>query len=133
MVRLRKLLAGNHEDLGRYGLGEVRTLRDYERYAGIDFKGTLERSLIKQPTRFVRRVTLDTRDIEAREDYECWVFCLMDDEEAELYRDDIVDPELLAKKRATIDIDAELEDTPTKYLLWPKAPDGWGPRLIYDL
>jgi hypothetical protein len=26
-------------DLGEFGLGQERTLRDYERYAGIDFKG----------------------------------------------------------------------------------------------
>jgi len=133
MVRLKKLLTGKHEELGRYGLGSVRSLSDYEKYADIDFMGTLERGVIKRPTRFTHRLTLDTRDIEDREDYECWVFCLMDDEEGELYRDDIVDPELLTKRSATIDIDAQLEDTPTKYLLWPKAPEGWGPRLIYDL
>jgi len=57
----------------------------------------------------------------------------MDDDEGELYRDDIVDQELLTKKRAAIEIDAELEDTPTKYLLWPKTREGWGPRLVYHV
>ena len=52
----------------------------------------------------------------------------MDDEEGELYREDIFDPELLSKKRAAINIEAELKEIPTKYLLWPKAPEGWGPR-----
>ena len=38
--RLRRLLFGDGgEDLGRFGLGEERTLRDYEIYAGIDFAG----------------------------------------------------------------------------------------------
>jgi hypothetical protein len=36
--KLRKLLySDGSEHLGRYGLGEVRTLRDYEVYAGFDF------------------------------------------------------------------------------------------------
>jgi hypothetical protein len=133
VVRMKKLLTGKHKDLGTYGLGSVRGLEDYEKYAGIDFKGTLERGQEKRPTQFSRRVTLNTQDIEDRDDYECWVFCLMDDEEEELYRDDIVDQELLTKQRAAIDIDVKLEDTPTKYLLWPKSREGWGPRLVYDL
>lgn len=36
MVRLGKLV--NNEDLGKYGSGSVRTVQDYEKYAGINFK-----------------------------------------------------------------------------------------------
>lgn len=45
--RLRHLLKeeDNHIDLGEYGLGNVRSHRDYELYAGIDFKNrTLDSS-----------------------------------------------------------------------------------------
>jgi hypothetical protein len=34
--RLRKLIEGG--DLGKYGLGDIRTLEDYEDFAGVDFK-----------------------------------------------------------------------------------------------
>jgi Glycosyltransferase (GlcNAc) len=39
--RMRKLLQeeNNDEDISGYGLGTVRTHRDYELYAGIDFAG----------------------------------------------------------------------------------------------
>lgn len=39
-ARMRSLLMGTKEvaDLGRYGLGSARSLEDYERYAGVDFK-----------------------------------------------------------------------------------------------
>lgn len=39
-ARMRSLLTMTNEvpDLGRYGLGTVRSLQDYERYAGVDFK-----------------------------------------------------------------------------------------------
>lgn len=36
MVRLRKLI--HNEDLDKYGLGTVRTLAEYEMYAGLNFK-----------------------------------------------------------------------------------------------
>jgi hypothetical protein len=36
MERLRKLIKG--EDLGIYGLGNVRTIEDYGNFAGVDFK-----------------------------------------------------------------------------------------------
>jgi hypothetical protein len=36
MERLRRLIEGG--DLGNYGLGTIRTLNEYEQYAGIDFK-----------------------------------------------------------------------------------------------
>lgn len=40
-LRLRQMLHGesNDMDITGFGLGEVRSLADYERYAGIDFRG----------------------------------------------------------------------------------------------
>jgi hypothetical protein len=36
MVRLKKLIEG--EDLGEYGLGNVRTIEEYENFAKINLK-----------------------------------------------------------------------------------------------
>lgn len=42
LARLRALFSGDHASLGKYGLGDVRSLAEFERHADINFRELLE-------------------------------------------------------------------------------------------
>ncbi|MGV6826802.1 MAG: GlcNAc-transferase family protein [bacterium] len=134
LQRLEYLLLGEHHRLGRYGLGDARTLQDFEQYAGLSFSDVIERrNRTANPELFQRTLRLNTHAIAPREDYECWVFCLLDEEDQELYRLDISDPDILSHRTNTIYISEVLDGVPDKYMLWPKTPDGWGSKTFYPI
>ncbi len=117
VARLQDLLLGRHEMLGRYGLGNQRTLHEFEEYAGLDFQERVNRK--ETPTEFCREIDLDTSNIELRNDYLYWIFTLLDDDDQEIYRYDITNPDLLGMRRNKIKIEASLPDRPFSYVLWP--------------
>ena len=131
--RLHTLLVGDASGLGRFGLGTERTVADYEAYSGLDFARRLE-DRVPEPTHLKLDLKLDTSEIEPRDDWELWVFALFNEDEIEIHRDDIYDPDVLSGKRRKVKLDVELYDRPTRYILWPKSHGGdWGPRLEFDL
>ncbi|MGA8261979.1 MAG: GlcNAc-transferase family protein [Arenicellales bacterium] len=133
LSRLDTLLLHDHTVLGKYGLGNERSLSDYEDYAGINFARTAARRVLGERTvHFRGTLRLDTSEIERRDDYEFWVFCLLNDDDVEMYRHDIIDAEVLRHARDTIELDVALPDQPTRYMLWPKHRE-WGRRLYYPL
>lgn len=115
--RLHTLLLGDHTLLGKHGLGTVRTLSDFEQYAGMDFKARAAR--VPTPMRFTRTIELDVSGIEDRNDYQFWIFTLRSVDDVELYRRDIDDPDVLSKKVLQISVDEYLDDEPFDYMLWP--------------
>lgn len=130
--RLATLFLGDHTELGRYGLGKKRSLDEFETYAGINFFERANRQGI--PTFYSDRIKLRVDDIKSLDDYEFWVFCLLNTDEEELYRSDIHDEAILSKRTAEIEVEAQLTDQPAKYMLWPKSrSEGWGAKLVYDL
>ncbi|MGB5706321.1 MAG: GlcNAc-transferase family protein, partial [Arenicellales bacterium] len=131
--RLEKLLLHDSNDLEQYGLGKERTLKDYEQYANICFSEVLERRKLAKPEiPFHHRIRLNTSEIEVRNDYHYWVFCLLNEEDIEIYRQDIKDPDVLNHRVNEIAINTLLPSMPTQYKLWPKHRE-WGPELIYPL
>lgn len=133
LKRLDTLLLGDHQDLGKYGLGPVNSVADFEHHAGIDFAGAKARKFRKDAVHFKRTIDLRVDEIPDRDDYDLWVFSLFDDDEREVYRNDINDPDVLNKRRLSVEVDAELDSLPTHYLLWPHSEDGFGPRLVYPI
>jgi hypothetical protein len=131
--RLHTLLLGDATSLGPHGLGSVRTVAQYEAYAGLDFAARRRAGLDRPPARFRRLLPLDVDAIPARDDYDLWVFTLMDADGTELFRRDLKDPALLAHRTRAINLDLALEAAPARYMLWPRSDDGWGPRIVRDL
>lgn len=131
--RLRTLLLGDATTLGPHGLGSVRTVAEYETYAGLDFAGRQPVHRDSPSVRFRRLVALDLDAVPVRDDYDLWVFALLDADGTELFRRDLQDPELLARRARVMNLDLTLEHQPVQYLLWPRSADGWGPRIIRDL
>lgn len=117
--RLNTLLLGDHESLGKYGLGQSRSLSDFEQYTGINFRESADRQ--PTPLRFTRRIELDVSRIEDRDDYRYWIFTLNNVDDKEIFRHDIHDQEVLSKDVRFIELDEDLEDEPVSYMLWPYA------------
>ena len=115
--RIYQLLVGDHELLGKYGLGATRSLTDFEQYVEIDFS---ERILRKpKPTHFRKTIEIDVSKIEDRDDYVYWIFTLKNIDEKEIYRHDIVDKRILRKQIRKVDVDEHLDDEPVSYMVWP--------------
>jgi hypothetical protein len=115
--RLHSLLIGDHALLGKYGLGEQRSLAEFEAYAQINFQARIDRKPIK--THFKKNIELDYSGIAERNDYDFWIFTLRSIEDEELYRRDLYEMEFLSMQANTLEIDERLEDKPISYMLWP--------------
>ncbi|GJL82581.1 MAG: glycosyl transferase [marine bacterium B5-7] len=130
--RLQHLVLGRDHELIPYGLGPNRTLEEFETYADICFRERAERQ--RNPVDYLKTLQLNTSEIDARDDYQYWIFCLLDEDDEELYRYDIKDDRILTKCADHVEIQTRLTDTPVQYLLWPySSRDGFGPRLVYPL
>ncbi len=130
--RLQRLVLGRHNELGRYGLGPHRTVEEFEAYADISFASRARQR--STPVDFCGVLRLDTREIEARDDYLYWIFCLLDEDEAEVYQCSITDQRILKRLTDRVEIRTRLPNRPVSYLLWPFSErDGYGPRLVYPL
>jgi len=153
--RLRKLLKeeDSDDDLGTFGLGSVRTHRDYELYAGIDFRGRrLHREALegKDPpcsyidenqweASFKRAYALTLRwkvdAIRQCEDNQFIYFGIESKSGSVLYRYDAPpeSPEtqwLTDQKRVEI----QASEEPAKLVVWPYSRSrGWLRRVEYPL
>ncbi|MEP6671434.1 MAG: GlcNAc-transferase family protein [Chthoniobacter sp.] len=153
--RLRKMLReeDNEEDVTGYDLGTVRTHREYELYAGIDFaRRRLHKETVQgaePPSTYVNdaqweesfvsehKVTLqwDTAQIEKCDDYQFIYFGVEDDLGNVLFRHDATpeSPEAtlsIAKKVVSI----RSAYKPSKLVVWPVSKSrGWLKRVDYAL
>ena len=132
--RLEKLFLGDHTELGKHGLGKIRTLAQFEDYAEVRFNDAIELRKQGGETRlFKTAIKLNTYAIERRTDYESWVFYLFDEEDRELCRIDITDPEIIVDRVDRLEIEQEITGIPARYMIWPKTADGWGEKYNYPL
>jgi len=155
-VRLRHMLReeDNGIDLGIYGLGNVRTHAEYERYAGIDFaKRRLQQQTvdgIDPPCKyegeeawensFTRVSNLVLRwnydDVEKADDYDFWAVCIEDRQGNVIARADL-NPENGAEHLAfcknTHEVKIKSPGKPFKWVLWPHSKSrGWLTRKDYE-
>jgi glycosyltransferase involved in cell wall biosynthesis len=131
--RLEELFLGDHTRLGKYGLGDKRTLEQYENYADIRFGEVIERRRKGFPHLFNKTISLDTNELERHEDYEFWILSLLDKEERVIHRHDIHDPDILNFRKDKVTIEATTKGIPTYYRIWPKTSAGWGHKYTYPL
>lgn len=153
--RLRKMLReeDNDADIGEYGLGAVRTHRDYELYAGIDFaKRRLHRETVQglePPCSYVddaqweRAFLSDYRlalrwkieDIEKCEDYHFIYFGIEDASGNVLFRYDASstapETQLVSDSK---EVQFSASSAPAKLVIWPVSRSkGWLKKVTYAL
>lgn len=144
-IRLKKLLnidgIENDLDFGEYGLGSVRTLQDYEKYAGINFKSrgvqqhTLSNKLPPNPQLddpllyeksfkniFKHCINIHTSQVPYN-DYKFWAVIFEDETGKSLFREDLSSEDI--KKLDNSDNFYKIWKTfeyvkkPYKYIVWP--------------
>jgi len=151
--RTRKLLGINNERFKKgfkykYGLGTVRSLKEYEAYAGVRFKDrsvqqfTLDKHHPPNPSFKTKKAynasflnifkhCIDLAfDAVPQEEFACWAVAYKDKDGNELYRYDI-QPEHIKnltnpKKEDYIKIWTEFSTTsqPTSWVVWPNTKEG---------
>lgn len=135
-----------------YGLGSERSLRDYETYAGINFRrqcvhaNTLEG--LEPPSsrlwnwedagplceRREGTVWLDTKSLVPDRRSTFWYFGLHDECGVELLRIDLTDPQVLAGKLRAIPVRFWSARPPMTYTLIPhRKRGGWGESIVCKL
>jgi len=154
LLRNRKLFEMDGEkrdiDFGPYGFGKERTLRDYEKYAGILFG---ERSVQKETLDNVEPPNSCEHDTEEEwensfcrifkhcidipyeavplDDYHFWCVVLRDEEGKEIYREDASDQDITRMKNdpdgyCKVWVDAVLDKKPHSWMIWPNSrSQGW--------
>jgi len=153
-LRLRKLLGVdgivNDIDFGPYGLGTVRSLGDYERYAGIEFKTrgvqqyTLDHSLppnpplaLMDPYLYVFKHCIDIHCSELPyDDYKFIAVIFETRDNQQLFRQDVVENELrdlMAQSGDFYQIWRSFTYTdqiPYRYVVWPfSEKHGWCKKM----
>lgn len=158
--RLRHMLQeeDNGIDLGEYGLGTVRSHRDYELYAGIDFgsrqlhpkakKGIDPPTTTEEETEWVEPVVLtksinlnwDDRWLDLRSQVDCtctlqFMYLGIEDISGKvLFREDITDEDILKGTVRERLITLEEEVKPHKAVLWfYEQTKGWLNRVDINL
>ena len=154
----RKLFGMDGEgptDLGKYGFGPHRTLRDYEIYAGIRFENrsvqqyTIDKNYPPNPTIyeteqewkdsflsiFKHCIDLDYKLV-PEQDYEFWVVAFHDKNDETIYRQDADINEI---KRIMTDPDGygkiwrqfQTAEKPAYWVVWPYSKSkGWCDRIM---
>mgnify|MGYP000311380613 CR=1 FL=1 len=140
-------------DFGKYGFGTIRTLNEYEKYAGISFKKravqqyTLDNKLPPNPqysveeeyekswlTIFKHCIDIGFNEV-PENDYDVWVTAFEDIDGMELYRKDVSEDEIQQLKTNSqeyIKIWREFNTIkkPYKYIFWPHSKSkGWINRM----
>jgi hypothetical protein len=154
----RKLFGMDGEgtmDMGKYGFGPIRTLREYEIYAGIRFDNrsvqqyTLDKNYPPNPTMFETEeewkasfatifkhcIDLDYKLVPEK-DYEFWVVAFHDSKDETIYREDadineinriMNDPDGYGKIWRTF----QTANKPAYWVVWPYSKSkGWCDRIM---
>lgn len=161
-LRNRKLFGMDGEtqdiDFGKYGFGNIRTLRDYERYAGLSFKRraiqkhVLEHKAPPDPNQFSDEEIFESGflsifkhcidvgyDRVPEKDYDFWVVAFHDKNDETLFRKDadkneiqmmMNDPDKYCKIWREFPTDIK----PHYWVVWPHSESkGWCERITGNL
>lgn len=153
-TRLADLVAGR---LKEFGLGNARTVRDFELYSGIDMNNRrIQRSTsmgVDPPCKYENEeqwnndymkdysitVAWDNNEIEKCEDYDYWYFAVEDENDQTLFRQDLrmeQDADLISFKKNFKKIVFRVigTKTPKKLCVWPVSKSkGWLKKSKFDL
>lgn len=157
-LRNRKLFGMDGEiqdiDFGKYGFGPVRSLQDYERYAGINFKlrsiqqYTADKKYPPNPVLteeeyekswlriFKHCIDIGYHDV-PENDYDVWVVAFEDENGNELHRRDVSEEEINnyfnnkeTEEYIKIWREFHTDTHPKKWIFWPHSKSkGWINRI----
>lgn len=141
---------GTEIDFGEYGFGSVRTLKDYEKYAGMKFsKRSVTQELLddelpsfdnlnitdeefekKLLSIFKHCIDIDKSRIPNKTDYDFWCVAFKDENDKEIYRQDAnkeeIDKILKQNDKYQIWRSFENKSVPFSWVVWPHSvSDGW--------
>ena len=140
-------------DKCEYGLGNERTLEDYEKYAGVLFEKrqlqqyTLDNKYPPNPTytteqeynssflNFFKHCIDIGYDLVPLDDYTCWAVAFEDVDGNEIYREDALPDEINRMKNDTDNYcklwrQFNTDVPPYKWIVWPHSKSqGWMDRL----
>lgn len=154
--KVQRLLRG--ESVGAFGLGPLRTMQDYEDYAGVSFQlrkvqdytsrgaeppnPKLEQNWTDHVYQWIAKVTIDLQTLpeDALSDVTLWCIAIQDEEGQELYRRDLYPFDLsLGPEHQQIIVVIEFPSgrVPSSWTVWPLSRTrGWlnkvGNRLQED-
>lgn len=148
----------NQIDFGKYGLGTVRTLREYEEYAGISFEYRGVQQLTLDKTEPPNNMSYETEDEwrqtfcrsndvrilfnrsevgEMLDDFDFFYIGAHDADYDEIYREDLVGDDIYKHlKNEWIDFRLIFlaDRIPKTYTIWPHSKSkGWLERIIKDV
>tara|TARA_B100001123_G_scaffold443407_1_gene589415 strand:+ start:4055 stop:5326 length:1272 start_codon:yes stop_codon:yes gene_type:complete len=145
-LRNRKLFGMDGEkqdiDFGKYGFGTVRTLRDYEKYAGLNFKlraaqqYTLDRKNPPNPVQEEAedawiesfcvknkvKINIPMSEVDHTDDIKFWFVGAHDNSNKEIYRQDLVAEKInVFAKSGTVNLDLDFMSSsrPHTWTIWP--------------
>ena len=123
--RLRVFFTGDHTTMGVHGFGSIRTIADYECYAGIDFRAARFELLAPKLAETRVLVDLGALGLEPRDDYERFRVRLHDEECRIVHRADVIDPAILSGDVTTHVVEALVPEPVVTYSVLAKHPGGW--------
>jgi hypothetical protein len=153
-IRNRKLFGMDNEindiDFGKYGFGNVRTLQDYEKYAGMQFKSrSITKEVIDHKPPKLANITLSDAEFQQsllpifkhcidigydqvpENDYDFWAVAFKDNAGEDMYRQDADSDEINRMKNdpdGYCKIWRSFETTirPSSWIVWPHSKSkGW--------
>lgn len=158
--RVRQLLGilDTQTNLGEFGLGTARSLRNYEIYSGIDFSQQLlhpdavkshDPASIPNEEEWKKGITGETRpedlkqhtleisweedEIEKADDYDFWFFGFHDESGKQVYRKDLnweLNKDQLSFERTSIEVSFRSAKEPKSCVIWPHSKSrGWLKRI----
>jgi hypothetical protein len=138
-------------DFGIYDFGTVRTLRDYEKYAGLHFKNraaqehTIQNKLAPCPEcsdeeewmrgfarKVIVRVDVPLDEVEHGDDVNFWFFGVHDENGKEIYRKDKNRNSInqfIRDRKVHFREQIVTTRVPKSYLIWPCGKDGWKDKV----
>ena len=139
-------------DFGKYDFGNTRTVKDYEKYAGINFKlrGALDHTIKNKPLpcpgfeneeewiesfsrKMVVRVDLPLKDVPHDDDINFWFFGVHDPEGKEIYRKDKTRNNInqfVKNGKVFFRENIVTSKVPKTYTIWPCGKDGWKDKIV---
>jgi len=153
-LKNRKLFGMDGEkqdiDFGKYGFGKVRTLKDYEKYAGLSFSKRAIRQDVKdnKPPSETNQSISDEEfndsllsifkhciDISygqvPENDYDFWAVIFKDEQDKDIFRQDAIPDEIHRMKNdpdgyCKVWREFQTQITPKKWIVWPHSiSKGW--------
>jgi Glycosyltransferase (GlcNAc) len=144
--KIRRLLAGQPVD--RFGLGSIRTVEQFEEYAGLSFglrkaqdytvrseeppNPKVDANWVKEIYTWLVRIRLDSKQLSADNwrDFSFWYLGVHDEDHHEIFRHDLTPDELepLSQQQPEIELVCELQSgsIPASWTVWPVSRSrGW--------